>query len=179
MTIIKGKGDPRSKSEKEWDAKILKKFEAEQGKPNVGMAFDMAVQAHEGQKRWDNETPFVSHPIAVCTALAKAGASEEVQIVGLLHDTVEDTALTLRTLTKVGFSTKVTDAIDALTKQKGERYREYIQRVDENLIARMVKIVDIRHNASSIKPHTARWAKYDLALLILGALPLEINKHGK
>lgn len=53
----------------------------------------MAVETHETdgkQKRKGKDIPYIIHPLTVGLILAKAGASEEVIIAGILHDTIED-----------------------------------------------------------------------------------------
>src|SRR5574341_1013565 len=57
-------------------------------------AYKVAERAHEGQKRASGE-PYVNHCIAVATILAEFGVPAEVVAAGLLHDTVEDTSVTL------------------------------------------------------------------------------------
>ncbi len=54
-----------------------------------------ATRAHEGQIRKGTQTPFIVHPFTVGMILYEQGCDEEVVISGILHDTVEDTELTL------------------------------------------------------------------------------------
>jgi (p)ppGpp synthase/HD superfamily hydrolase len=61
----------------------------------LDLAIETAARAHAGQVRKGTDTPYISHPYAVGMMLARAGASEEVVAAGILHDTVEDTYLTL------------------------------------------------------------------------------------
>tara|TARA_R100001594_G_scaffold1048_1_gene4329 strand:+ start:1456 stop:1923 length:468 start_codon:yes stop_codon:yes gene_type:complete len=68
------------------------------------------------------------------------------QIVAYGHDLFEDTDVDAEYLHSKGFSEIVTDAIKALTKRKGERRIDYIKRVQENPIARKVKIADSLSN---------------------------------
>jgi (p)ppGpp synthase/HD superfamily hydrolase len=58
-------------------------------------AIELAAKAHEGQVRKGTDIPYVSHPYAVAMMLARAGLSEEIITGGVLHDTVEDTYVTL------------------------------------------------------------------------------------
>lgn len=72
--------------------------------------------------------------------------NQQCELVGILHDLLEDcpdwTEGALRTL----FDKELVDAIVVLTKAKGEDYDDYIGRVVENPIARIVKIVDLEDN---------------------------------
>lgn len=58
---------------------------------------------------------------------------------GLLHDVVEDGYLPTWLL-------RYWPAWDAITRRDGETYREYIQRVKANPLARKIKIMDLTHN---------------------------------
>ena len=55
----------------------------------------MASAAHQGQKRKGTDIPYISHPMSVAIILAENGASTNVVIAGLLHDTVEDGGIRL------------------------------------------------------------------------------------
>ncbi len=59
------------------------------------LAVEVAVKAHQKQSRKGTDTPYITHPLAVGIILAKAGCSDDVIIAGILHDTVEDTPITL------------------------------------------------------------------------------------
>jgi (p)ppGpp synthase/HD superfamily hydrolase len=89
--------------------------------------------------------PYILHCLRVMLALSKE--SEDVQIVGVLHDAVEDTTTTLDDI-RLTFGPYVADAIDALTHRKaaGETYRDYIERCAANPIAARVKLADLVDN---------------------------------
>ena len=61
----------------------------------INSAIEEAVKAHIGQLRRGTDIPYITHPLAVGIMLAKAGCSDNVIIAGILHDTVEDTSITL------------------------------------------------------------------------------------
>ena len=61
----------------------------------INLAIEVAVKAHQNQVRKGTDIPYITHPLAVGIILAKAGCSDEVIIAGILHDTVEDTSITL------------------------------------------------------------------------------------
>lgn len=58
-------------------------------------AIEFAARAHRGQFRKTTAVPYIVHPLAVAERLIGWGAAEPVVIAGLLHDTVEDTDVTL------------------------------------------------------------------------------------
>ena len=65
------------------------------GRTMIDDAIDVAEEAHSGQFRKGSDIPYISHPRAVARILSDAGCSEEMVVAGILHDTVEDTSLTL------------------------------------------------------------------------------------
>lgn len=102
------------------------------------MAF--ANEAHKGQKdKAGND--YVTHPIWVSNHLSDL----KCKIVGLLHDTVEDSNVTLEDIEKE-FGKEIRDAVDSLTKRENEDYLGYVERASKNPIAKEVKIMDIRNN---------------------------------
>ena len=69
------------------------------------------------------------------------------QIVGVLHDVVEDTSTTLEDLRAAGFDEKVLEAVSLTTHAKSESYAEYVIRLKANPIAREVKLADLHDNS--------------------------------
>ncbi len=65
----------------------------------VAKAVTMAKKAHEGQFRKTGE-PYIIHPLAVKRILEEWGMDEDTIIAGILHDTVEDTEITLGEIKK-------------------------------------------------------------------------------
>src|ERR1019366_6852470 len=59
----------------------------------IKSAIQLSIQVHEldqKQKRKGKDIPYITHPLTVGIILARAGASEDVIIAGILHDTIED-----------------------------------------------------------------------------------------
>lgn len=94
------------------------------------------------------DRPYYEHPVMVVNLLAEDEETNktEILIVGYLHDVIEDTKTTFDDLLTLGFSGKVIDAVEAITRRENEQYTDYIIRLSENKIARLVKIADLRHN---------------------------------
>ena len=61
----------------------------------IDFAIEVAAKAHRNQCRKGTDIPYIVHPYAVGLLLLGAGCSEEVVVAGILHDTVEDTSMTL------------------------------------------------------------------------------------
>ena len=84
-------------------------------------AYEVAENAHSGQQRKSGE-PYIFHPIAVAQIVAgEIGLGTIAIVCALLHDTVEDTHLTLDDIEKL-FGKKVAVIIDGLTKISGVFY---------------------------------------------------------
>jgi GTP diphosphokinase / guanosine-3',5'-bis(diphosphate) 3'-diphosphatase len=77
-------------------------------------AYRFAEQAHQGQKRASGE-PYITHCLAVAAILAEMRVPPVVVIAGLLHDTVEDTTVTLD-LIRREFGDEVVKLVDGVTK---------------------------------------------------------------
>jgi len=104
-------------------------------------AIAIATEAHADQKDKAGES-YIRHPLWVMEQME----TDEEKIVAVLHDTVEDTGITLKKLTAEGFSTQIIEAVDCLTRRKGEIYMDFIRRLKPNALARKVKIADLKHN---------------------------------
>src|SRR5262249_44189383 len=104
-------------------------------------AIAIAVEAHQGQ-RDRYSVPYILHPIRVMCRLE----SVTEKTVGILHDVVEDTDWTLENLEEEGFPRVVLDALDSVTKRKGEGYEDFVKRSAANRVGRKVKLADLEDN---------------------------------
>jgi (p)ppGpp synthase/HD superfamily hydrolase len=132
-------------------------------------ALQIAVQAHAGQKD-KSGAAYIFHPIRVmmrCT-------SPEAQIVGLLHDVVEDTTVTFEELEGEGFSKNVMDALRLLTHDAKVPYEDYIQQVKTHPVATEAKLADLEDNMDIRRLQevdekaVARFKRYVAAHRLLG-----------
>ena len=80
----------------------------------IRRAYAVALKAHKGQKRASGE-PHINHSLAVATIMAGLGAPTPTSVAGLLHDTVEDTDLTLDDI-KEEFGPEISQLVDGVTK---------------------------------------------------------------
>lgn len=129
---------------------------------NYNEALELATKMHKGQLRKYSGDEYITHPVAV----ANRFNDESHKIVAILHDTIEDTRLTIDQLIEYGFNSKIIKSIDILTKKENEDYLDYILLVKSDDIARRVKVEDIKHNLSDLKDGCLK-SKYNLALYIL------------
>ena len=108
----------------------------------INIANDIASEAHEGQKDKEGKD-YIEHVKRV----GAMGTTDHEKIVGLLHDVVEDTNMSLQELGQAGFPKVIIEAVDCLTKRDGEKYEEYLERVRKNELAVRVKLNDINDNS--------------------------------
>jgi GTP pyrophosphokinase len=77
-------------------------------------AYDLAVEAHSGQRRTSGEE-YVTHTVEVATILATLRLDTASLVAGLTHDAVEDTTLSL-TDVEARFGAEVATIVDGVTK---------------------------------------------------------------
>ena len=105
-------------------------------------AIAIAAEAHADQVDKGGH-PYILHPLRVMMAVE----DPTDRIVAVLHDVVEDgDEWTFSRLAEAGFSVEVLEAVNALTRQPGETYAAFIQRLSTNPIARRVKLADLADN---------------------------------
>ncbi|HWC35985.1 MAG TPA: bifunctional (p)ppGpp synthetase/guanosine-3',5'-bis(diphosphate) 3'-pyrophosphohydrolase [Mycobacteriales bacterium] len=85
-------------------------------------AYEVAERSHRGQLRRSGD-PYISHPLAVAQIIAELGMEPPTLCAALLHDTVEDTALSLADVTR-DFGEEVARLVDGVTKLDKVRYGE-------------------------------------------------------
>ena len=127
----------------------------------VRKAFRVAADAHKGMRRKSGE-PFIFHPIAVATiAAGELGLGRTSIIAALLHDTVEDTDLTLEEVEGM-FGEKVARIIDGLTKIEGisetpsttaqaETLKKILFTLSDDVRVILVKLADRLHNMRTLE----------------------------
>ena len=125
-------------------------------------AIEIAVEAHRGQIDKAGKE-YILHPMRVMLR----GRNNTEMIVGILHDVVEDTPVTIDMLRLEGFSEEVLAALDCITKHKGEAYGAFINRVLTNPLATQIKLYDMEDNLNRDRiPYPtpkdeARFRKYE------------------
>jgi (p)ppGpp synthase/HD superfamily hydrolase len=121
----------------------------------IDRAIGYAARAHEGQQRKAGNIPYIAHPVAVAMSLQAMGCGETVIAAALLHDTVEDTAVTLADLRAV-FGDEVAEIVAGVTEPDTsrsweERKQRLIDRFREaSLEVKLVAAADKYHNLSHI-----------------------------
>ncbi|MEJ6638481.1 MAG: RelA/SpoT family protein [Crocinitomicaceae bacterium] len=138
--------------------RALKDRDKEETK-QIRKAFDVALDAHKEMRRKSGE-PYIYHPIAVARICAdEMGLGPTSVICALLHDTVEDTHITLNDIEDL-FGVKVRLIIDGLTKIpdvfdenasiQAENFRKMILTISEDFRVVLIKIADRLHNMRTL-----------------------------
>lgn len=111
------------------------------------LAISIAAAAHEGQVDKAGR-PYILHPLRVA---ANPILRDDIErAIAVLHDTVEDTYVTLTQLKASRFSDFVINNVDALSRRKDEKHADYIERVIRaGSTAIRIKLADIVDNTRS------------------------------
>lgn len=86
-------------------------------------AIDFAVNAHRGQYRKGTKIPYIVHPLNMARLLIRKECPEEVVTAGILHDTVEDTPVTLSDI-REAFGVKVAGLVASVSTDKNKSWEE-------------------------------------------------------
>ena len=125
----------------------------------IRKAFDVAVEAHKDMRRMSGE-PYIYHPIAVARICSEEiGLGTTSVVCALLHDTVEDTHITLRDIEDL-FGEKARRIIDGLTKIpevfdenasiQAENFRKMILTISDDIRVVLIKLADRLHNMRTL-----------------------------
>ena len=147
----------------------------------LNKAIKIATTAHDGQIDKAG-APYIFHPLRVMMA----GKSDIERICGVLHDTIEDSDITLEFLQKEGFPEEILAILDCLTKRHGESYDDFISRILKKKTACLVKLADLHDNmdlsriSDSTDEDKARIEKYSRAdERIYDVLPMNCGLKGE
>ncbi len=122
-------------------------------------AYDLAEEAHRGQIRKTGD-PYITHPLAVAHMLADYGLDAETVAAAFLHDTVEDTDITIERL-RAEFGEDITRLIDGVTKLDRVRYsnreqaqaatiRKMVVAMAQDVRVLIIKLFDRLHNLRTV-----------------------------
>jgi len=125
----------------------------------INRAYVFAAHAHAGQMRISGD-PYITHPLAVADILASLGMDESTVITGLLHDTVEDTSVSLDDIER-NFGADIARLVDGMTKigqihfhsneqKQAENFRKMILATAQDLRVLIVKLADRLHNMRTL-----------------------------
>ena len=120
-------------------------------------AYVLAESSHRGQFRKSGE-PYITHPLAVTLILAELGAETTTLTASLLHDTVEDTEVTLEQVRRE-FGDEVAYLVDGVTKvekidygaaAEPETFRKMLVATGNDVRVMSIKLADRLHNMRTL-----------------------------
>ncbi len=126
----------------------------------VEKAYHVAQKAHEGQVRKSGE-PYITHPLCVGIILADLRLDKETICAGLLHDVVEDTAVSLEEIAAI-FGEEMAFLVNGVTKlgklagttdkadEQGENLRKMFMAMSEDIRVILIKLADRLHNIRTL-----------------------------
>jgi len=127
----------------------------------IRKAFDVAVDAHQDQRRKSGEA-YIFHPIAVAKIVAsEIGLGATSIAAALMHDVVEDTDITVADIEKM-FNPKVAQLVEGLTKisqvqkdlnvsMQAENFRKMLLTLNDDVRVILIKLADRLHNMQTME----------------------------
>ena len=126
----------------------------------VRSAYHLADEAHSGQRRASGE-PFINHTVEVATIAAELRLDTASLVAALVHDVVEDTAVSLQGIREL-FGEEVASIVDGVTKigrvqfrsnteQQVENYRKLLLSMAQDARVILVKLADRLHNMRTLE----------------------------
>ncbi|MGI9080282.1 MAG: RelA/SpoT family protein [Acidimicrobiales bacterium] len=125
----------------------------------IRRAYEVAAEAHEGQVRMSGD-PYIVHPVAVASILADLGLDDATIAAALLHDAVEDTAVTIEQVV-ADFGPEVATMVDGMTKldrvrfenkeaQQAASMRKMLVAMAKDIRVLPIKLADRLHNMRTL-----------------------------
>jgi GTP pyrophosphokinase len=125
----------------------------------IRKAFDVSLEAHKDMRRKSGE-PYIYHPIAVARICGEEiGLGATSIICALLHDTVEDTDLTIKDVERIfgkkeaqiiGGLTKISGVVDQNVSLQAENFRKILLTLSEDVRVILIKLADRLHNMRTL-----------------------------
>jgi GTP diphosphokinase / guanosine-3',5'-bis(diphosphate) 3'-diphosphatase len=126
----------------------------------VKKAYDYSLKHHEGQSRASGE-PYLVHPLEVALVLAEMKMDPVAIAAGLLHDSVEDTSVTIEDIRKE-FGEQVAHIVEGVTKiskidfatreeQQAENLRKMMLAMVDDIRVVLIKLADRLHNMRTLE----------------------------
>ena len=134
-------------------------YDAKADVGRITAAYQLAAETHRDQRR-ENGDPYVTHPLAVADILAGYRFDTGSIVTALLHDTIEDTALTLPEIER-RFGGVVAGLVDGVTKltrlelqsdrtKQAENFRKLVLAMSRDIRVLIVKLADRLHNMRTL-----------------------------
>ena len=121
-------------------ARVLETYAGRLDVGTIRRAYEVAEEAHRGQKRASGET-FVSHSVEVAKILGQLRLDSASIVAGLIHDVVEDTLYSVADVEE-RFGSEVASIVDGVTKIGKVRFRSHTERQAENYRKLLLSMAD-------------------------------------
>lgn len=139
--------------------RVLKAKLKKGDKELVRTAFEMAAEAHKSMRRKSGE-PYILHPLAVAQiCVEEIGLGVRSTICALLHDTVEDTDISLEDVERefgteiariIDGLTKIANVVDANSSQQAENFKKILLTLTDDPRVILIKLADRLHNMRTL-----------------------------
>ncbi|WP_339768136.1 bifunctional (p)ppGpp synthetase/guanosine-3',5'-bis(diphosphate) 3'-pyrophosphohydrolase [uncultured Pseudosulfitobacter sp.] len=139
---------------------LVRNYNPKTNEKHIRAAYDYGAKMHEGQFRHSGE-PYFTHPVAVAAILTEQQLDDATIITALLHDTIEDTKASYKTVSEL-FGDDVATLVDGVTKltnlqlssletKQAENFRKLFMAMSKDMRVILVKLADRLHNMRTIK----------------------------
>lgn len=115
----------------------------------IETALAIALEAYAGKTDKAGK-PYILHPLRLMAKMT----GEEAMAAAMLHDVIEDSEITADDLRQRGMPEGVVWAVKCLTRNDGESYADFIERVRQNPFAVAIKLADIEDNLNVLRLNT-------------------------
>ncbi len=137
----------------------IKSYDPNANEDLINRAYVFAMKAHGSQTRASGD-PYFSHPVEVAYLLTSLKLDTSTIVTALLHDTVEDTGVTLDEI-EAQFGREIRTLVDGVTKlsrlehksenlKQAENFRKLLVAISEDLRVLLVKLADRLHNMQTL-----------------------------
>jgi guanosine-3',5'-bis(diphosphate) 3'-pyrophosphohydrolase len=138
----------------------IKSYDPDANEDLINRAYVFSMKAHGSQKRASGD-PYFSHPVEVAYKLTQYKLDTSSIVTALLHDTVEDTGVTLEEIEE-HFGKDIRNLVDGVTKlsrlegksenlKQAENFRKLLIAMSEDIRVLLVKLADRLHNMETLK----------------------------
>ena len=139
---------------------LITKYNPEANLELISKAYEFSKEAHEGQERVSGD-PYIIHPVEVGIILAELEMDTTTIIAAILHDTVEDTRMSIEQV-RAEFGNEVAELVDGVTKLtkipyttkqevQAENFRKMFLAMAKDIRVIIIKLADRLHNMRTLK----------------------------
>ena len=153
----------------------IRLYSGDYNKLTLELAEHYATEYHKGQNRCKTEEPFITHPQAIVDMIIQSKKYDTPlnKCIAWLHDTVEDTDLTLDEITEI-FGKRISEGVQILTRDVSkDEYNKRILAAPKDI--QVIKLCDIIHNSSTLEVYTPDFAREKIEEYVKIYIPLAGN----